>query len=92
MSGKRRMQRLARATCCCSHRPRTAPPPACSLLAEENDAIVAAFREKHPDFSLLPASTLLGKQGIACDGDVLRLLPHQHNTDGFFAAALERKA
>ena len=64
----------------------------CSLLAEENDAIVAAFREKHPDFSLLPASTLLGKQGIACDGDVLRLLPHQHNTDGFFAAALERKA
>ncbi len=64
----------------------------CSLLAEENDAIVAAFREKHPDFSLLLASTLLGKQGIACDGDVLRLLPHQHNTDGFFAAALERKA
>jgi 16S rRNA (cytosine967-C5)-methyltransferase len=64
----------------------------CSLLSAENDAIVAAFLEKHPDFALLPASGVLGKQGIACDGDVLRLLPHKHNTDGFFAAALERKA
>jgi 16S rRNA (cytosine967-C5)-methyltransferase len=64
----------------------------CSLLSAENDEIVAAFLEKHPDFSLLPASAVLGKQGIACDGDVLRLLPHKHNTDGFFAAAMERKA
>ena len=64
----------------------------CSLLSAENDDIVAAFLEKHPDFSLQPASAVLGKQGIACAGDVLRLLPHKHNTDGFFAAALERKA
>jgi 16S rRNA (cytosine967-C5)-methyltransferase len=64
----------------------------CSLLSAENDDIVAAFLEKHPDFSLLPAAAVLGKQGIACEGDVLRLLPHLHNTDGFFAAALERKA
>ncbi|HRF30035.1 MAG TPA: RsmB/NOP family class I SAM-dependent RNA methyltransferase [Azonexus sp.] len=64
----------------------------CSLLSAENDEIVAAFLEKHPDFSLLPASAVLGKQGIACEGDVLRLLPHKHNTDGFFAAAMERKA
>ena len=62
----------------------------CSLLSAENDGIVAAFLEKHPDFSLQPASAVLGKQGIACAGDVLRLLPHKHNTDGFFAAALER--
>ena len=64
----------------------------CSLLSAENDDIVAAFLEKHPDFSLLPASAVLGKQGIACEGDVLRLRPHKHDTDGFFAAAMERKA
>ena len=64
----------------------------CSLLTAENDAVVAAFLEKHPDFSLLPAAGLLGKQGIACEDEVLRLLPHRHNTDGFFAAAMERKA
>ncbi len=64
----------------------------CSLLTAENDAVVAAFLEKHPDFSLLPAAGLLGKQGIAWESEVLRLLPHRHNTDGFFAAAMERKA
>ena len=64
----------------------------CSLLTAENDAIVAAFLERHPEFTLLPASTLLARQGIAYEGDTLRLLPHKHNTDGFFAAALERKA
>lgn len=64
----------------------------CSLLTVENDAVVAGFLEKHPDFSLLPAASLLGKQGIACEGEVLRLLPHRHNTDGFYAAAMERKA
>jgi 16S rRNA (cytosine967-C5)-methyltransferase len=64
----------------------------CSLLTAENDDIVAAFLAKHPEFTLLPASALLAKQGIAIDGGMLRLLPHRHNTDGFFAAALERKA
>ncbi len=64
----------------------------CSLLTVENDAVVAGFLEKHPDFSLVPAADLLGKQGIACEGEVLRLLPHRHNTDGFYAAAMERKA
>ena len=64
----------------------------CSLLSAENDAIVTAFLEKHADFALLPASAVLGKQGIVVEGEMLRLLPHKHNTDGFFAAALERKA
>ncbi|MDE2439929.1 MAG: RsmB/NOP family class I SAM-dependent RNA methyltransferase [Betaproteobacteria bacterium] len=63
----------------------------CSLLTAENDAIVDAFLEKHPEFTLLQASSVLGKQGVAYEGDVLRLLPHKHNTDGFFAAALERE-
>lgn len=64
----------------------------CSLLSAENDAIVGAFLEKHSEFTLLPASAVLAKQSIVCEGDVLRLLPHKHNTDGFFAAVLERKA
>ncbi len=64
----------------------------CSLLAAENDAIVAAFLASHPEFTLTPASSVLAKQGIALDGDFLRLLPHQHNTDGFFAAILDKKA
>ena len=64
----------------------------CSLLTAENDAIVADFLAKHPEFTLTPASTVLAKHGIEYAGDLLRLLPNQHNTDGFFAAVLDRKA
>ena len=64
----------------------------CSLLTAENDAIVEAFLVRHPEFTLTSASGVLAKQGIELDGDFLRLLPHQHNTDGFFAAILDKKA
>jgi 16S rRNA (cytosine967-C5)-methyltransferase len=65
----------------------------CSLLDEENDAIVNGFLATHPDFQLVPASQVLAEQRIALEmGDTLKMLPHKHNTDGFFAAVLERKA
>jgi len=64
----------------------------CSLLTAENEAIVDSFLARHPEFSLLPVSTVLERQGVAFAGDMLRLLPHRHDTDGFFAAVLERKA
>ncbi len=64
----------------------------CSLLAAENEKIIEAFLASHPDFALIPASTVLAKQGIVVEGEMLRLLPHQHHTDGFFAAVLDKKA
>lgn len=64
----------------------------CSLLTAENDAIVEDFLAKHPEFTLTPASSVLARHGIEFSGDLLRLLPNQHNTDGFFAAVLDRKA
>lgn len=64
----------------------------CSLLPEENQAIVDAFLAGHGDFVRLSAAEVLAKQGIAIDcGEDLRLLPHVHGTDGFYAAVLERK-
>lgn len=64
----------------------------CSLLEEENDSVVDAFVASHPQFALLSAEGVLADQGIALDcGERLRLLPHLHDTDGFFAAVLERK-
>ena len=67
----------------------------CSLLEAENEAIVAAFLAAHPDFVLLSAADILRKQGVEIDAleagdDRLRLLPHRHGTDGFFAAVLQR--
>lgn len=64
----------------------------CSLLQDENEAIAEAFLAAYADFELVPANAVLAKQQIALDtGDYLRLLPHQHGTDGFFAAVFEKK-
>lgn len=63
----------------------------CSLLPEENEAIVDALLAAHPEFSLKPAGKVLADQGVNLEmGDFLRLDPRQHGTDGFFAAVLER--
>ncbi len=59
----------------------------CSLLQEENEDIVQAFLAKHPDFRLLPVAEALPKVELEM-GDYLKLYPHLHQTDGFFAAAM----
>ena len=66
----------------------------CSLLAEENEDIVTGFLAANPEFSIVPAKGILEKQGITPKGigDYLRLYPHVHDTDGFFAAVMERAA
>jgi len=63
----------------------------CSLLAEENEDVVAGFLAERGDFRKLHCQELLMRQGIAVDtGECLQLFPHEHGTDGFFAAAMQR--
>jgi 16S rRNA (cytosine967-C5)-methyltransferase len=65
----------------------------CSLLSDENEAIAEAFLAAHPDFKLIPANEVLAQQQIPVDtGVYLKLLPHLHQTDGFFAAVFEKAA
>ncbi len=73
----------------------------CSVLPEENEAIAEAFGVANPDFEPVDAAELL--QGLKVEGfealcaggadgrRYLRLWPHRHSTDGFFAAAWNRK-
>ena len=73
----------------------------CSILPQENEAIAEAFSAAHPDFDAVPAGELLAQlkvEGAAslCSGGAsgnqyLRLWPHLHHTDGFFAAIWTRK-
>lgn len=64
----------------------------CSILDEENEAIVAQFLASRDDFALVPMKDVLAEQKIPLEmDDYLKLLPTRHQTDGFFAAVLERK-
>ena len=64
----------------------------CSVLREEGEEIAAKFLAAHPHYVQIGCAQILSLQGIALDtGAALRLFPHMHHTDGFFAAAFERK-
>lgn len=73
----------------------------CSILPQENEAIAEAFTAAHPDFVPLDAGEVLSQLKVEqsaslCSGGetgtaYLRLWPHRHQTDGFFAAVWTRK-
>ena len=68
----------------------------CSLLREENEAIAQAFADAHPQLKALPVAPLLADLGLEhghdlCSGEYLRLWPHRHQTDGFFASVWQRQ-
>ena len=63
----------------------------CSILREENEGVVEAFAAAAPQFEALSCAAVIAAQRIELDtGERLRLWPHRHGTDGFFAAAFRR--
>ncbi|WP_296491531.1 RsmB/NOP family class I SAM-dependent RNA methyltransferase [Rhodoferax sp.] len=73
----------------------------CSVLPQENEAIALAFSEANPDFAPLDVCEVLvglkvdNALSLCSGGDnqqrFLRLWPHRHQTDGFFAAVWQRQ-
>ena len=65
----------------------------CSILKAENEAIADEFAASSPEFASLSCDALLAEQRLPLQaGARMRLWPHVHGTDGFFAAAFERRA
>ncbi len=66
----------------------------CSLFREENDNQIEAFLKSNDNFKLIPAPQAWVEAGLnspcPVTSDYFRLSPAQHQTDGFFAAILER--
>ncbi len=64
----------------------------CSLIREENEWVVEQFLSEHPDFELVPPSSVMERYGLAslANKKYFQLLPHHYNTDGFFAAVMKR--
>jgi len=73
----------------------------CSVLPQENEAIAQAFTAANADFEALDVGDVLtglkveAAAGLCSGGDsgqrFLRLWPHRHQTDGFFAAVWQSK-
>ena len=73
----------------------------CSVLPQENEAIAEAFSAANPDYVPLAAGEVLAELKVEnaaslCSGGeggqlYLRLWPHRHATDGFFAAVWQKK-
>ena len=60
----------------------------CTLVRGENEGVVEAFLEKHPDYHLepLPLPSVFPKN----ESGMLALVPGEYDTDGFFIARLRR--
>jgi 16S rRNA (cytosine967-C5)-methyltransferase len=64
----------------------------CSPLREEDEDVVRAFLSSTPDASLSePPAGWPGPPEAWTPEGFLRLYPHRHGTDGFFAALLEKR-
>ena len=72
----------------------------CSLLPEENEAVAEAFSETQANFETIAVADVLAGMHIenaslltaGKTAQWLRLWPHRHATDGFFAAVWRKKA
>ena len=62
----------------------------CSMFEEENQRQAELFVQKHKEFSLAGLPPAI--QSVTGESSYLRLWPHAHDTDGFFAAVFTRAA
>ena len=72
----------------------------CSIVPQENEGIAQAFSDANSGFTPLDAGEILSEIKIEnanslCSGganglNYLRLWPHKHQTDGFFAAIWQK--
>lgn len=63
----------------------------CTVLPEENEDQITRFLEQNPNFRQVPQSELPENLAAVTDAaGTMKLTPHEHGIDGFFAARLER--
>lgn len=64
----------------------------CSILREEDEAVVEAFLASHRDFQILDAREKLPREshGFVTETGLLRTWPQRDGLDGVFAAVLQR--
>lgn len=65
----------------------------CTLTREENEGVIEDFLDQEDGFTLESAATYLPREGVGLtSGDYFTVLPHKHDSDGFFAARLRKES
>ena len=62
----------------------------CTISPTENERLIAAFLDSHPDFGLEDLAAELPASRLGPSSDLVLTLPHRDRTAGFFIARLRR--
>ena len=62
----------------------------CSILPEENELVVEGFLKKHPEFTLIPQTPILGEPGLRGLVNCQRFYSHLHDCNGYFIAKMRK--
>ena len=64
----------------------------CTLHPAENEEVITRFLENHPDWQIVPPNADNPAAHFVSDRGWIKVLPHQHDMDGFFMVKLQKIA
>jgi len=62
----------------------------CTLHPAENEEVITQFLANHPDWQIVPPDTDNPAAHFVSDQGWVKVLPHEHDMDGFFMVRLKR--
>ena len=62
----------------------------CTLHPAENEEVITQFLENHPDWRIVPPDVNNPAAHFVSDRGWIKVLPHEHDMDGFFMVKLQR--
>ena len=63
----------------------------CTLHPAENEEVITQFLENHPDWQIVPPDANNPAAHFVSDHGWVKVLPHEHDMDGFFMAKLQTR-
>jgi len=62
----------------------------CTIHPAENEEVITKFLANHPDWQIVPPNADNPASHFASDRGWVKVLPHEHDMDGFFMVKLQR--
>lgn len=63
----------------------------CTIHPAENEEVIEQFLSNHPDWQIVPPSVDNTAAHFASDRGWVKVLPHEHDMDGFFMVKLQKR-